>query len=225
MPANRYDGTLRENDQLICDLGPPSRVLWYVAALKFNQTQLREGHVLEIGCGRGDSALPFLERTNAKMTLLDISQEMLDAASAKLEAYKERVEFVCEDVLDFREGRSFDAVFSSFTIHNFPNPAKWDVFRKISRVLKINGLFLLNDFVPQERDRDDSLFWDQIERYMLLPPSVRDAVIAHVTQDNTLAYRLSEQELLPMLNDRCGFINAKVVDRIGREALVIANKR
>lgn len=89
---------------------------------------IKEGDsVLEVGCGTGVSK--FFIKTKCKLILSDLANyEWLDKKNI--------------DALDTKlKDNSFDIVFCSNMIHHTPFPNKF--FKEISRILKPNGLLLI----------------------------------------------------------------------------------
>ncbi len=83
-------------------------------------------HVLDVGCGCGDSSLELARRVGAtgSVTGLDISAVMLERARARAEAANlAHARFEATDVQthDF-EGADFDVVFSRFGVMFFSDP-------------------------------------------------------------------------------------------------------
>jgi ubiquinone/menaquinone biosynthesis C-methylase UbiE len=97
------------------------------------------GDVLEVGAGSGAMAAELLERYHQPtLTVTDFDQEMVDAASARLAAFGDRVTVQQADAtaLPFPDG-SFDAVLSWIMLHH---TVEWDkVLAESVRVLRPGG--------------------------------------------------------------------------------------
>lgn len=97
------------------------------------------GDVLEIGAGSGAMAAELLARHDQlTMTVTDFDQEMVDAASARLAAFGDRVTVRQADAtaLPFPDG-SFDAVLSWIMLHH---TVDWDkALAESVRVLRPRG--------------------------------------------------------------------------------------
>ncbi len=133
-----------------------------------------EDHVLDVGCGFGDSARYWSERC-ASVTAVNVSEEQLEVARAR---HGDRVRFVQGDAAALPlESRAFDVVFgleSAFHVH--PRVA---FLREARRLLRPGGRLVLVDLCGVERrlgllDRLGQLstraFW-RIPRANLVPPS------------------------------------------------------
>ncbi|MBW7886801.1 MAG: methyltransferase domain-containing protein [Bacteroidetes bacterium] len=91
--------------------------------------------ILDLGCGTGYLTNVIFEQ-GAKVTGLDVSQEMISAAREKYP----HILFVAADARTFSFPQPFDAVFSNAAIHWMPEPEK--VARNIYNALKPKGRFV-----------------------------------------------------------------------------------
>jgi demethylmenaquinone methyltransferase/2-methoxy-6-polyprenyl-1,4-benzoquinol methylase len=104
--------------------------------------------LLDVAGGTGDIARRFLDATgpDAKATICDISEEMLDAGRSRLgERYGRRLSFVNgnAEALPFPD-RSFDAYTIAFGIRNVTHIDK--ALSEAFRVLKRGGRFICLEF-------------------------------------------------------------------------------
>jgi tRNA (cmo5U34)-methyltransferase len=109
--------------------------------------------VLDVGGGYGMVTSAVLEaRPRASVVLLDYSEAMLAEAKARLEGYRDRVEFRCSDLTDpawtHDLGGPFDAVVSALAIHNLSDPEVIArVYRDICSLLRPGGCFFNSDLI------------------------------------------------------------------------------
>lgn len=110
---------------------------------------VREGQfVLDVAGGTGDVAMRMLGRNpGARVTVLDLTEEMLEKGRARvaLKMPREEIAWVVGDALNmpFPDG-SFDACTLAFGIRNFADlPKSLD---EVLRVLKIGGRMLVLEF-------------------------------------------------------------------------------
>jgi tRNA (cmo5U34)-methyltransferase len=112
--------------------------------------------VLELGCGSGNLSL-FIAHLfpNARLTLVDLSPEMLAQAKNKLSPHLNRVTFQQANFLeaDLQEN-AFDWVVSSFALHHLLDIEKPRVYQQIYRCLKPGGILRIADgaaILPKEQ--------------------------------------------------------------------------
>ena len=118
--------------------------------------------VLDVATGGGHTANAFAPHV-ANVTAVDLTEEMLLAAERFIRGNGyENVEFIRGDAekLPFAN-QSFDLVACRIAPHHFPNVESF--VSEVFRVLKPNGMFLLDDNVAPEEDELD-LFYNQIEK-------------------------------------------------------------
>lgn len=103
--------------------------------------------VLDLGAGTG--LLSFLvakKFPQARITLLDISSEMLGKAKKRFADMEERLEFVAGDYADGFAGR-FEVIISALSIHHLSDPQKIKLFKNIHKALPAGGIFINADQV------------------------------------------------------------------------------
>lgn len=96
--------------------------------------------ILDVAAGTGDFSIQEAKRTNAMITAIDISQNMLDIALTKCrkEKLEDRITFMKADSLDMPfDDNSFDAATVGFGVRNFVDIPKG--LNEIYRVLKPGG--------------------------------------------------------------------------------------
>lgn len=113
---------------------------------------LAAADVLELGTGTGETARRVLrDRPDARLTGVDESAAMLAAARAALGNAPLLLVQLLEDPLP---PGPFDLVFSALAVHHLDGPAKADLFRRVARVLRPRGRFVLADVVTPENPED-----------------------------------------------------------------------
>ncbi|MBU1546315.1 MAG: class I SAM-dependent methyltransferase [Proteobacteria bacterium] len=98
--------------------------------------------VLDLGAGTG--LLSFLvarKFTKARITLMDISLEMLGKARERFAGMEERLEFVAGDYANGFAGQ-FDVVISALSIHHLTDADKIKLFKNIHDALPDGGIFI-----------------------------------------------------------------------------------
>jgi len=104
---------------------------------------LRGKHLLDVGCGLGESSVYFALQ-GADVTALDLSPGMVDCAMALAKAHGVSIRGVVQsgERLDVPE-EHFDIVYVANTIHHVTDKAL--LFRQIHRALKPGGRFFSYD--------------------------------------------------------------------------------
>jgi len=117
--------------------------------------------VVDLGIGTGNLEEKMLsERRDMTILGYDYSAEMLDFASRKLSAFRDRLELV---QLDFAKQpvpntSKCDVVVSNLTIHSLPDDIKSRVFQSVSDILKDDGVLILGDKFKSKSEMVDKLF-------------------------------------------------------------------
>lgn len=116
--------------------------------------------VLDLGSGLGyalDGILPKI--TNAKITCMDVSTEMLAKLEERLSSFSTQIVTQQGSYVTTEIGQNqYDFVLSAFTVHHLPKPTKLMLFKKIYDVLKDGGSYLELDgvaSVEQERSTQE----------------------------------------------------------------------
>lgn len=106
---------------------------------------LRNGRVLEVGCGQGVGVELLLDRFGAgEVVGIDLDPKMIRRARKRLRHRADKVEINMGDACSIDEpDESFDAVAEFAAIHHVPNWPK--ALAEISRVLRSGGLFVFED--------------------------------------------------------------------------------
>lgn len=97
-------------------------------------------HVLDVGCGCGDTSLKLAETVGAsgRVVGLDVSEPMLAQAKSRAAAQKRPLSFVQADAAEHRfDGPQFDLLFSRFGVMFFGDPDK--AFANLRKALKPSG--------------------------------------------------------------------------------------
>jgi demethylmenaquinone methyltransferase/2-methoxy-6-polyprenyl-1,4-benzoquinol methylase len=120
-----------------------------IRALKAAQIgELQPGQrILYAGVGDGEDAVLAANR-QVTLTLLDLSQGMLDRAAAKFQAVDAEgcIEVVCSDVLRHERPGHYDIVVANFFLNVFTEPMMEAVLARLATMLKPGGKLLIGDF-------------------------------------------------------------------------------
>jgi tRNA (cmo5U34)-methyltransferase len=99
--------------------------------------------VLDLGAGTGlMAAFIAYSFPNARITMVDISNEMLERARARFELAGERFRFEVSDYGVDRIQEKYDAIVSALSIHHLADEQKRSLFGRIYGALNDNGVFV-----------------------------------------------------------------------------------
>jgi tRNA (cmo5U34)-methyltransferase len=120
---------------------------------------------LELGCGTGNLSM-YIHQVfpNAKLTLVDLSPDMLEQAGQKLNAQGIQPTLVEGGFMDITfPQKSFDLVVSSMALHHLTDPEKPIVYQRIYEWLRPGGLFRCADetmALPPKAHEANLLRWE-----------------------------------------------------------------
>jgi ubiquinone/menaquinone biosynthesis C-methylase UbiE len=103
-------------------------------------------NILDLGCGTGEATLEIALRLEGtgKVIGLDLSEKMIEVAKQKLTKLAfTNVNFIVGRASDLDYDGYFDYVLSTNAFHHFNN--KIEVFFKVWKALKYDGIFLVQD--------------------------------------------------------------------------------
>jgi len=128
---------------------------------------LKDAHVLDIGCGTGGPSIALARDMGARVLGIDIEPQLLDRARTLADeaGVAGQVEFrqVTPGPLAF-DDNSFDVVFSKDALIHIPD--KQALYADIMRVLKPGGALTASDWLSGENANDDEAF----QHYLSLVP-------------------------------------------------------
>src|SRR6267378_7101678 len=143
--------------------------------------------LLDLGAGTGLLSAMIAEAfPNARLTLFDLTPEMLTIARQRLKPLGKRVKFVTADFAKAAPSKPYDAVVSALAIHHLPDSGKRHLFSDIFKYLTAGGVFINADQVAGETaaiDRRSHDLW--IKRARELKAGERDlnAALERMKQD------------------------------------------
>jgi tRNA (cmo5U34)-methyltransferase len=136
--------------------------------------------VLDIGAGTGLLSGLILQRyPRARLTLLDISESMLEVAEKRF-AGMEQVRYVVADYSREELPGTYDLICSALSIHHLPHEDKRRLYQRIYHALNPGGLFVNSDQADAESAwlRQMNLeYWDDFVRSGPLPEEERARVL------------------------------------------------
>lgn len=115
--------------------------------------------ILDLGCGTGNITEKTKERfPEARITCLDISENMIEIAKDKLEDYED-IEYVIGDFTQTELTTKYDAIISSLALHHIPtDEEKEKMYKSIYDALEIGGVFLNADVIKANSKYNEKLY-------------------------------------------------------------------
>ncbi|WP_433753577.1 class I SAM-dependent methyltransferase [Paenibacillus amylolyticus] len=133
---------------------------FYGMALDLMESSLDSPRILDLGAGTGLlSGLVLQKYPNARLTLIDISDQMLEGARRRF-ADATQVEYLVGDYSKHNFTSSYDMIISSLSIHHLTHADKKKVFETVNKLLEPGGRFINADQV-QGRTPDTDTYYRQ----------------------------------------------------------------
>ncbi|MBA2941532.1 class I SAM-dependent methyltransferase [Paenibacillus sp. CGMCC 1.16610] len=138
--AEKYDGQRRKLIPCFDD--------FYGTATSLVQPRAAEPRILDLGAGTGLLSSYILgQYPDAKVTLIDLSQGMLDIAKLRFGEMNANLTIQAGDYTAFESDEPFDCVVSALSIHHLEDQAKQNLYERIFKLLKPGGIFVNADQV------------------------------------------------------------------------------
>lgn len=118
---------------------------FYGAAVWAMESPASDPAILDVGAGTGLLSAFLLEKfPGARLTLIDISEKMLEMARERFAARPETSYMIC-DYSRTELGGPYDIVCSALSIHHLEPEDKRQLFRRIFTALQPGGIFVNAD--------------------------------------------------------------------------------
>ncbi|HEV2201049.1 MAG TPA: class I SAM-dependent methyltransferase [Bryobacteraceae bacterium] len=191
-----FEDEAREFDRVIVSLIPHYAEMLdaLVSAVPFQKSaRIR---AIDLGCGTGTVASRILDDfPNAEMTCLDLAQNMLDMARAKLARHHD-VRYFMKDFETFEFDEEYDVVISSLALHHLPaDNDKRILYTRVRESLTLGGVFYNADIVLGSSGFLQSVNMNQWRAHMRL--SISDSEI-----ESTWLRRYQEEDCPAKLMDQ-----------------------
>jgi tRNA (cmo5U34)-methyltransferase len=112
--------------------------------------------LLDLGAGSGLLSAMIAEAfPKARLTLFDVTPEMLTIARQRLKPLGRRVRFVTTDFAAAAPSKFYDAVVSALAIYHLPDSGKRHLFADVFKYLTPAGVFINADQVAGETEAID----------------------------------------------------------------------
>lgn len=155
-------------------------------------------HILDIGAGTGLLSSFMLARyPNAKVTLIDLSEKMLEVAKSRFENHP-HVTYLVGDYTKHPFDEQFDLVVSSLSIHHLTDTEKRNLYGKIFSLLKNNSLFINADQVLGSSPAIETLYKEDWKKKI---------EASGLTEDERLAaYERTKLDKMSRLEDQLNWL-------------------
>jgi tRNA (cmo5U34)-methyltransferase len=164
---NHFENEATVFDRVILNLIPhyPTMIRTLVEAVPFEKS--KPLHVIDLGCGTGTVAAKILDAfPNARVTCVDMAENMIAVARAKLKRYSQ-VKFVAADFNAFEFRDNYDVVVSSLALHHLrTDEDKQNIYRRIYESLNPGGVFYNADVVLASNDFLQSVYMNEWREFM-----------------------------------------------------------
>ena len=160
--ANQFNKIAEKYDSQRKDLIPDFDE-FYKTAIDSIHLKNSNPIVLEIGTGTGLLTKMFLEKyPNANMDLVDIAEDMLNIAKERLKGNK-NLNFHLENIMKFnpKEKKKYDAIISSLAIHHLPDLEKQELYKKIGKWIKTDGIFVNAEIIAGETEYLEKMYQEK----------------------------------------------------------------
>lgn len=172
--------------------------------------------VLDIGCGAGNYSVKLLGKVgDANVTLVDLSQNMLDRAKKRMQAVTtgtvitKKGDFRSVDIGEER----FDVIIATAVLHHLRDDNDWEkAFKKLFELLKEGGSIWIFDLVHQSDSALQQYIYDDLYgKYLtgLKGEEYRDHVLAYIEKEDSPRSLMYQLQLL----EKVGFKKVDIIHK------------
>lgn len=120
---------------------------FYTIPVSIATTKQEKPYILDLGAGTGLLSAIFLQKyPQAHLTLIDLSEKMLDVAKERLKNYED-ITYICDDYTNHTYDLKYDLIISSLSIHHLTAVEKKKLYAKVYTLLQDEGIFINADQV------------------------------------------------------------------------------
>lgn len=119
-----------------------------------------ELNLLDLGCGTGlELDEIFKVNPKVKVTGIDLAKDMLEKIKEKHSDKLNQINLVVDNYFDYDMGVCmFDVALSVETLHHFTHKEKTELYKKILKSLKENGIYIETDYIAPNQEYEDYHF-------------------------------------------------------------------
>lgn len=147
--------------------------------------------LLDVGCGGGNYTLKVLQSLpNLNVTLVDLSQQMLDCAVNRIRPQTSgAVTTIHSDMREMELGEQrFDVIVAAATLHHLRTDDEWrSVFQKFYAALKPSGSIWIFDLIESPIPEIQAIHWRRYGEYLTSVggEAYRDELFARIIREDT----------------------------------------
>jgi tRNA (cmo5U34)-methyltransferase len=131
---------------------------FYNVSVSIADANSNSPNILDLGAGTGlFSSLILQKYPEAKITLIDISEKMLEVAKSRLKGFT-NVNYVLDDYTNFISHEKYDIIISALSIHHLADTNKLELYKNTYLNLKNKGVFINADQVLGDTSFIESLY-------------------------------------------------------------------
>lgn len=213
--ATEYD---RHREYIIPDLRQ-----YYSAAVWAMETRVRTPEILDVGAGTGLMSAFVVEKyPDARLTLMDIAENMLDMARKRFAGRSETRYVVC-DYSRSDLGGPYDIVCSALSIHHLETEDKRQLFHRIHAALRPGGMFINADQADGETPYFRERYLDYWNEFLKNGPMSPEDHAGILKRRNSLDKNEKLSLQLAWLHE-AGFADVDVVYRNRTFIVTVARK-
>ncbi|MGF7119492.1 class I SAM-dependent methyltransferase [Methanobacterium oryzae] len=164
---SHFEEEAAEFDELILKLIPHYKEMInaLISSIPFNREDSIK--VLDLGCGTGTISKNLKEKfPNAKVSCLDLAENMIEMAKIKLNKYND-IHYITGDFYHFKFSEKYDVIISSLALHHLvTDEDKKEFFAKIYEALNPDGAFFNADVVLGSNEYLQNLYLEKWKEFM-----------------------------------------------------------
>jgi len=201
----------------------PEMQQYYGAAVWAMETAAPKPAILDVGAGTGLLSAFLLEKfPDARLTLMDISENMLDMARLRFVTRPDTTYLVC-DYSDSELGGPYDLICSALSIHHLAPEDKRRLFRRIFAALNTGGMFVNADQAEGETPYFTRRYLDYWNDFLRSGPMTEAEHAEILKRRDTLDRNEKLSDQLAWLKE-AGFSDVDVVYRNRTFIVTVARK-
>jgi tRNA (cmo5U34)-methyltransferase len=202
----------------------PEMQQYYGAAVWAMETLASKPEILDVGAGTGLLSAYLLEKfPEARLTLMDISENMLDMARKRF-ATRPGTEYIICDYSRSDLGGPYDIICSALSIHHLSPEDKRLLFKRSFKALKIGGMFVNADQADGETPYFRQRYLDYWNNFLKNGPMTEEQHAEILKRRDTLDRNDKLSDQLSWLAE-AGFSDVDVVYKNRTFIVTVARKK